>query len=148
MEGMQHVDDVGEANRVGSPVGLAIEVVNDLQHTRAAESLEWLGKGRFGASLGLPECLANAPLYFSGEDTQVFLAAADPADRFVSTSGTGAFDMRRLLIICRFRHSGNLRLGVSSQANSGAPRRTSRIASGLESLPHRHIHSGLYRTHG
>lgn len=82
MEGMQHVNDVGEANRVGSSVRLAIEVVNDLQHARAAESSRRFGKGRFGAALGFPERLANSPFHLSREDAQVFLAAANPPDRF------------------------------------------------------------------
>jgi len=78
---VQHVNSPGEAHGVDGAVGVAVEVVNDLQHARPAEALQRLGVRRLVAELGIPQGSADPPPNVLGECPQVVLTAADPAHR-------------------------------------------------------------------
>ena len=78
---MQHIDRLGKAHSVDRTERVAVEVVNDLQHTCVAQPLQWLRVGRLAADLGFPQRAADPSPHLFRETAQVLLAAADPPHR-------------------------------------------------------------------
>jgi hypothetical protein len=70
-----------KANRVDGPVGVAVEVIHDLQHACPAKAPQRLGERRLQAKLRIPKRAANAAPNLLRERPQVLPAAADPAHR-------------------------------------------------------------------
>jgi hypothetical protein len=53
LERPQHVNRFREAHCIDGPIGVAVEVLDDLQNTGSAETLQWLGSRRYAAALRL-----------------------------------------------------------------------------------------------
>jgi hypothetical protein len=53
LKSMKHIDHSREAHGVNGPVGVTVEVFDDLQHTASAESLERLRRDGLAAELRL-----------------------------------------------------------------------------------------------
>jgi hypothetical protein len=84
LEGVEHIDDAREAHGLDGAVGVAVMVVDHLQHARPAEPLERLGPSGLAAGLSLPQRPADTQSDGLGELTQVIAAAPDPPDRFAA----------------------------------------------------------------
>jgi len=55
LEGVEHVDDPGEADGIDGSVRIAVEVIDDLQNACTTKSLERFGEGSLETHLGIPE---------------------------------------------------------------------------------------------
>lgn len=73
LEGVQHVDDPGEADGVNGPIRVAVEVIHDFDDASSAESLERLREGRLEAQLRIPQRAADLATNFLRETPQVLL---------------------------------------------------------------------------
>jgi hypothetical protein len=60
LEGVQHIDRLGESDRVDSAKGTAIEVVNNFKHNSTAETSQWLRVGRLTTNLRFPQRATDA----------------------------------------------------------------------------------------
>ena len=90
LEGVEHVDDPCEAHSVDGAAGVAVMVVDHLEHASAGESLEGLGPSRLAAGLRLPRRSADSQSDRFREGPQVVATAPDPPDG---------------LVPCLFRHA-------------------------------------------
>jgi hypothetical protein len=72
LEGVEHVDDFGEADSVDGSVRIAVEVIDDLQYASAPKSLEPFGEGSLETQLRIPKRSADVPPDFFRETPKIF----------------------------------------------------------------------------
>jgi hypothetical protein len=68
---MEHVNQASEANGVNGPLGIPLEIIDDLQDTAAAESFQRLRRVRLISALCLMQRVADAALDLIGEGLQL-----------------------------------------------------------------------------
>lgn len=64
---MQYVDEIRELNRVDGTIGVAVEILDDLENPSPSKSLERLGSLVFAAVLGDRERPTNVVHYLTGQ---------------------------------------------------------------------------------
>lgn len=79
---MQHIDSLGKAHRVYHAVGLAIMVLNNFEHTRAAEAVQRFRCRRLVTSLCRIKRKTDIALHRCWEAFQIVSTAAYPVNRF------------------------------------------------------------------
>lgn len=67
----------GKTHGVNGPVGIAVEIINQLQDSAAAESFQRLRRDRFITVLNLAQSVTHAVLHLGRESLQVFKAGAN-----------------------------------------------------------------------
>jgi hypothetical protein len=74
LESVQHIHHSGKTHGINGPVGVAVEIIDQLQDGTPAESLQRLCSYRLLASLHLVQGVPHAVLHLGRESLQVLTA--------------------------------------------------------------------------
>jgi hypothetical protein len=80
---MEDIDHSGKANRIDSPVCVAVFIIDDLQHGSTAKTLQGLGAWMLVAVLGIVDRKTHDPANLIGKGPKVIPRRPNPCHGFL-----------------------------------------------------------------